>query len=505
MEEKYNSVLQIIEDRLIPDQEAKKARGEVFTPLDVVRGMLYGFRKSAIDQGKTEIWGMDDKGELFDDDEHDRLGGVPLSAFRDADSTWLDPANGIGNFPVIAFYMLDYQLDKHGNMPSLKGNLKKRRDHIIKKMLFMIELNKGNVNTSKKIFKLISPQTTPNICCANALQQTDDRLQTQFGTNRFTVIMGNPPYNEGGTHQSGRTIWPIFITTYLKFLEEDGYLLFVNGQGWRGMINNRDILDEMKKLNLLHVSILGKAFPTVNYPVDSFVLQNNSRYRETSMYNKDLQQYDDVDISNMDVIPNFLWNVFIKWANHRLKRLVFQRTHSTSSSKKKILSIEKDAAHPYPIMMNIDKDGPTIKYSSVKHPLQDKIKVLVAFSSSLYPYVDHGEYGMSENVICVVCDSVRDATKIKDYLENRTIICLMDALKIGSYAIMYNFLSILPDPTEFHSKNISESLYINKKEQEIIDKKVQEMLEMLESQERKKQTKKKKQDAGSRFRKTRKN
>ena len=326
----------------------------------------------------------------------------------------------------------------------------------------MIELNKGNVNTAKKIFKLISPQTTSNICCADALQQTDARLQTQFGTNRFTVIMGNPPYNEGGTHQSGRTIWPIFITTYLKFLEEDGYLLFVNGQGWREFANH-DILEEMKELNLMHVSILGNAFPSVNYPVDSFVVQNSKRYRETSIYNMELQEYSDLDIREMEVIPNFMWNVFGKWANHRLKRLLFQRTYDTTSSKK-IFSSKKDAAHPYPIMMNINGKGTNIKYTSVKHSLQDKVKVLVAFGSSLYPYVDRGEYGLSENVFCVVCDSVRDATKIKEYLENPIVQCLSNALKIGTYAIKQTLLSVLPDPTQFRSENLAESLYINQKE-----------------------------------------
>jgi len=124
---RYNSVLEIIDKRLIPDEDAKKARGEVFTPLCLVREMLFGLRKSALEAGKTqlcdtldksskkiqgEIWGIDEEGNFFDD-ESDRVGGIPLDVWRNPDTKWLDPANGIGNFPVVAFYMLDYQL---GNM-----------------------------------------------------------------------------------------------------------------------------------------------------------------------------------------------------------------------------------------------------------------------------------------------------------------------------------------------------------------------------------------------------
>ena len=111
---RYNSIIDIIDKRLIPDDVAKKLRGEVFTPLNLVREMLLGIRKGSKKADESEIWGIDKEGNFFDDDENDRIGGIPLAIWRDPETKWLDPANGIGNFPVIAFYMLDYQLGKHG-------------------------------------------------------------------------------------------------------------------------------------------------------------------------------------------------------------------------------------------------------------------------------------------------------------------------------------------------------------------------------------------------------
>ena len=250
-QKRYNSVLEIIDKRLIPDEEAKKARGEVFTPLNLVREMLFGLRKSALDKKESEVWGIDKDGNFFDDDVNDRIGGIPLDVWRDPKTTWLDPANGIGNFPVVAFYMLDYQIGNHG--PSeYRGdkNKDKRRKHIVKNMLFMIELNKGNVNTARKIFKQIVPGVEANIICADTLNMTDEKIKKEFGTNKFDVIMGNPPYNRGGINRADtrkikkveaydsektkkpETIWNEFIIQSFNKLKINGYLLFINPIGW---------------------------------------------------------------------------------------------------------------------------------------------------------------------------------------------------------------------------------------------------------------------------------
>ena len=139
-DKRYNSILKIIDEHLLPDDTAKKERGEVFTPPELVREMLFGLKKSVLDNDKNEIWGLDKNGNFIDDDESDKIGGIPTDIWQNPDSTFLDPANGIGNFPIIAFYKLDYELKKR---PKFKDSAK-RKKHIIEKMLFMIEIDKGN-------------------------------------------------------------------------------------------------------------------------------------------------------------------------------------------------------------------------------------------------------------------------------------------------------------------------------------------------------------------------
>jgi len=249
---RYNSILQIIDDRLISDEVAKKDRGEVFTPLNLVREMLFGIRKSSLEEFKDKmpavnstdyiklIWGLNEKGEFIDDNEDDRIGGIPLAVWRDPDTKWLDPANGIGNFPVVAFYMLDYQLGKHG----LKGfdlrgddNKVKRRRYIVKNMLFMIELNKGNVNTSRKIFDKIVPGATSNICCADSLELSNEKIKELFGVNKFDVIIGNPPFQAyqeaSGKRGGGDELYMKFVNRSLELLKDNCYLVFVHPPSWR--------------------------------------------------------------------------------------------------------------------------------------------------------------------------------------------------------------------------------------------------------------------------------
>jgi hypothetical protein len=483
---RYNSILEIIDKRLIPDDEAKKLRGEVFTPLDLVRQMLFGLRKTSIKSNQEpEIWGINKEGDFFDEDEDNRIGGVPLSVWRDSKSKWLDPANGIGNFPVTAFYMLDYQLGKYGNDTGLRGdeNKNKRRKWIIENMLYMIELNKGNVNTTKKIFNKIHESAKPNICCANTLEMTDDNLREKFGVNRFDVVMGNPPFNSGGTHQKGSTIWPSFILKYpskekkigeafpggLQILKENGSLIYVIPQGWRTP-SYGEILKEFKKNYIKTVKILsGAHFPLINMPLDYFNVQlRNSHTDKTDLINEELSIYDQVSIGNMDIIPNYGWDIFKRWDIEKLERLNVQRSSThVPSTKKGIFQNHKDSEFRYPIIKKINSDGPEKIYSSVKHDVQDKIKVLLAFGAYLYPTIDNGECGVSENVLFIVCDNLGNAEKVKKYLENPFVICLINSLKVGGYAPSNKLLSYLPDPLKF-VKSLNESLLLKTKDDKLL-------------------------------------
>ena len=151
--DKPKELLELINECLKPKTIEKKQFGEVFTPIKIVNEML--------DKLPSEVW-------------------------FDKNLKWLDPANGIGNFPIIIYLRL---------MESLKDeiiNEKERKKHILENMIYMCELNKKNVFISKYIFD-INNEYKLNLYEGDSLKLDYNK---EFNVKKFDIIIGNPPYNE---------------------------------------------------------------------------------------------------------------------------------------------------------------------------------------------------------------------------------------------------------------------------------------------------------------------
>lgn len=190
-------ILKYIDKYLAPTAELKDEYGEVFTPMWLVNEML------------------------------DKLEEVEPTIFKDKTKKWLDPANGMGNFPVAVFYRLMNQLQ---GVP-----LNKRAEHIIQNMLYMMEFRKENTAKCKRIFAKLAPGVEPNIITTDSLEITYEELKEEKWPIQFDVIMGNPPYNppKTGTGSSGNVIWPNFVVKSNSMLRDKGYLVFVHPPGWK--------------------------------------------------------------------------------------------------------------------------------------------------------------------------------------------------------------------------------------------------------------------------------
>ena len=166
-------LLEIIDLCLKPKQNEKKKFGEVFTPMKIVISML------------------------------DKL---PKGVWKKKNYKWLDPANGMGNFPIAIYLRLMKGLEE--KIP----NEKERKKHILENMLYMIELNKKNVFICKNIFD-INDKYKLHLVCHDAL--TFD-CKKEWEIEKFDVVIGNPPYNASGTKATGNTIWQHFVNMALK-------------------------------------------------------------------------------------------------------------------------------------------------------------------------------------------------------------------------------------------------------------------------------------------------
>jgi hypothetical protein len=477
---RYNKIFQVIEKHLVPDVVAKGQRGEVFTPPMLIREMLFGIRKSKNLEGVHEIWGMNkDSSEFEKDSEEDKLGGLPESVWKNSKLKWLDPASGIGNFPITAFYKLDHALSNEFK------DVNERRKHIIQEMLYMIELDKGNASTCKKLFKMIHPEAVPNIINKDTLSfKSPEQLRELFGFDKFDIIMGNPPFNAGGTLKGGGALWPDFVKFAFNNINKDGYIVYVHPPGWRKFYdpemrdNQGKLLYEIKEnewnIDFINVSdIPPPHFP----PVDHYIIHTSNKEGEHTEYNSTFAGEKDIGMMKIDYpfIPNLInkatLNILKKiFSMHGdVIKIVYNQNFKPTSKD----TATKGGVRHYHFT---DKDGRKHYYNKVYESNTpsyiSKPKVIMTFNGGyekgkLFAFYSDESVGTTNNSMYMEVDNKRQADHLVEFFNSDIITFLM---KITQYSASPNhknefkILNMLKVPKHMDDYNLT------KEEKELINK-----------------------------------
>jgi hypothetical protein len=418
-------LLELINDCLKPKDVEKKQFGEVFTPMKLVNEML------------------------------DKL---PIEVWSNKDLKWLDPASGMGNFPIAVYLRL---------MDSLKREIKDvkvRKKHILENMLYMSELNKKNVLICKQIFD-INNEYKLNLYEGDTLEF---KPLATFKINKFDIILGNPPYNKGGIRshtgkqlgEKNETIWTKFIEKAFKWLKKDGYLVFINPLSW------------LKKSHSLHNALLekhiiwiklwdnsqSKGMINADIPISLYVLQNslNIDKKKTEIISilkrRNLTTTSNEYLNNDYSIPLAYHNIFNKlilFIEKKKCKLEYNtKTIKSTGTKTKIPSNYK-----LEDMLAIDtytiKDGIMVKKMIEKHPDMNKRKLIIANKASFNgAFIDDGKLGLTgsdktyilgDNLELIqkmlkfkISDIISHFTKYRqDFLEKEVYTYLPDIRKLG--------------------------------------------------------------------------
>jgi hypothetical protein len=161
-------------------------------------------------------------GEVFTNPEliNQMLDLFPKNVWHNPNAKWLEPSCGICNFTILVYQRLMKGLEKW------QTNKKKRSDHIIQHMLFMVELNPTNCKICRQIF---GPKS--NILC-------DDFLENHgFSSMSFDFIVGNPPFQDDYSSSNSKSIGRInggksklyerIFLKSLSMLKSGGLLSFI--------------------------------------------------------------------------------------------------------------------------------------------------------------------------------------------------------------------------------------------------------------------------------------
>jgi hypothetical protein len=132
---------------------------------------------------------------------NEMLDQLPAEIWTSSTTTFLDPAMAGGQFLV----EIQRRLREAGHT-----------DENIASRMYGCEKNKMRVNYAKNSKKLV----TSNLCIS-------DFLSYDWGTMKFDVIVGNPPYQNGNEKGGKSSLWRKFVSTAWSIVRKDGYLAMI--------------------------------------------------------------------------------------------------------------------------------------------------------------------------------------------------------------------------------------------------------------------------------------
>ncbi len=389
-------------------KEEKEKFGEVFTPIELIEELL------------------------------DKL---PNNVWKHKEYKWLEPACGIGNFPMIVYKKL---------MEGLKDEIKSeklRSKHIIENMLYMIELNKSNVSVAKKIFG-----NNANIFCKSFL---DIDVEELTGVKKFNIIMGNPPFQEKKEgNQKTQSLWNVFTLKSIDTLSKDGYLAFIHPSGWRSPEGQfRPVLDKILERNLMYISMVSfndskKYFKEVHTNFDYYILQNKLTNKNVTKVNDIDNNIINVNFNGWEFIPSGKFNIFKKvLAKKNDKPTDVIYSSQTYFTLKDFMSQKRSEQYKYPCCYSITQAEGMKKFYSSKIVKEDLDmfgvpKVMWTNGSGTYPIIDDkGTYGLTQFCYAIK-DKKENLTKIKKAMETEEFIELMKYSKYQNNRYDYKVIRL---------------------------------------------------------------
>ncbi len=435
-------IYELLESHLPAKSREKADLGEVFTPVEMIQTIYDNF---------------------------------PKALLADPKSTFLDPAAGIGNFGVVLYFTL------MNTLATKLPNKAKRSAHILEKMIYMVELNSANTVTARKIFADLDSNATPNIAQEDFLKISDGNqgLKYKDWPTHYTAVIGNPPYNIGGTGLEGQKRAHIpFTERGLKILEPRGFLAYICPPSYREAGTPMNALFKEAKGHFSYIRIYGaketfKLFK-IQGRVDGFIYQRDVPGKTTiddeyQIHTSGLA----LDLDNH--IPNFAHGMFAKLLA-QVQRFGKPKAYRTTEQSTTKAATFNCASGRHRVLHLIVKEGRRVYRTSYKSPLTTTPKLFVNGLGLPYVYYDStGKYHPSQSPVIVE----RPSAQLVRFAKSPYFYCLAWGLRLtGNNTLPYTFdyvpnfgpkytfdafvASLTADEKEFVAKHFAVPTYADK-------------------------------------------
>ena len=383
------------------------------------------------------------------------LDQLPARVWSNPALRWLEPASGIGHFCAVIYMRLMDGLCATFPDPCT------RHEHIIRNMLFMVEINTVNVERTRDLFGSLV-----NITCADFL----DPVMPVPAIPAIDIIIGNPPFQMPRDEtirmgsKGGRTLWDKFITKSLDILKsnpgkEERFLCFITPPAWRKPNSPLGLWTRMTRdsCSLRYLHTIDKKIAIrdlqVQQRMDLFVVAvgygnmdaiNNgdtdgardtcpvieSGWRSQSVNTITPRDWPFLPNSEFDFIKSIL-----DPNGPDPRRVIYDR--SAYGSDLPHMSPEYRAGEfIYPVVHTMTRKGLGLWYSNTNTRGRHfgVAKVILNFNEKLYPYLDlSGEYGMGQFSFGLPVGSMEEGEAIVRALTSPQFRAVIKSTKWGAY------------------------------------------------------------------------
>ena len=425
--EEPDKLLEFINNNIKPTTENKKSRGEVFTPMALV---------------------------------NDMLNKLPEEVWTNKNLKWLDPAAGMGNFPIAVYLRL---------FKSLKQEIKddeERRKHILEKMVYMVEIDKYNVFMIKKI--LCGHKYKLNIFKGSFIE--GEKYPKVYKPDlKFDVIMGNPPYQEKTSSKTYYSIWDKFLLLALNYyLNNNGLLLFINPSGWRdisGLFLNIKLAIYDKNLLYLEIHNEKDGIKVFNSSTryDIIVIKNEIVTKTNTKIVFQDKKEKIIDIKKLLFIPNgnfdFIYKLIAKNNEKKINLLYDSCSYHT---QKKWMSNIKTPIYKYHCVYTVNINNiATFKYSSIKFIKDIKLKEKKCLNKSIEHFnipkliwgngntgffIDKkGDCGLTEYAYAIIEKNIEKLKLMEKILKTNQFKRIMNDCSVKKASINYKVFALFKE------------------------------------------------------------